>query len=508
MVEYALRIPRIMVMTRVLGPEFYGVLGLFAVFREILGKLMGLGTGDAVIQFLAESKKKSEETRMAATLSAANWVRFIMVLFSITLVFFGEDYFVEWISTFPAVSEISIGQLIWLIRLLLIGVFVQAIEAPFGNALQGFQAWRALLVVRILGAFASTLMPIGAALLGFGIVGIVFAQQAAFALMAVFILIAYIKIVRPFLKTPQFREKLTLCREILRFGLPLVFSSFFFMIYTYTDNLMLASMGNGPEDLSFYELARNLTAILLFAPTLIRSVMFPATAEFFSEVNIPRLEALFAFMFKHLFLSMLPVCACFSVFSSVIIQIVSGEKFLEASPGLAFLALLIIFRALGVPLFTCLVGAFRATDKQFIITLIGGILNVILNFFFIPKFGYMGAIYATAIGYFVSLPLGFYFLSKNMKIIVPWKTLLSSVIACVFIVAVLELCLRFNLFLAIGFIPFMGLLYAYLVIRWGAFDMQDFERASFIIERIPSKLVFVKNFLFRNAKPVTKGLQL
>ncbi len=502
-VEYIVRIPRMMVVARVLGPEYYGILGIFSVFREVFGRFVQLGTGDAIIQFLAENKKKQKYKNIKTTIKAASLIRLITLFICITIFFLYEKQIVFLVSKLSAVKNLQVHQLQWLLRLLLLGITIQALEGPFGNALQAFQAWKSLFIVRIVGAFVSSTFSIIAAILGFRLLGIVISQQLAFLIIALLIIYFYLKKIFPLLKNQKsnFFCVLQHTKNVLRFGLPLLFAQVFRLVYTYTDQIMLASLAKGPQALSFYEVARNCAMMLTFIPTLLRSVMFPATAEFFADKNIRRLEALFTFMVKHLFWLLLPLAMWMAVLSPIIIKIIAGTKYLQAAKALAILAILRIMLSFAVPFFTCLVGAFKRTEYQFIISFSGGLLNVALNAIWIPKYGYMGAIYATAIGHILSFSLAYYFLSTYMNLRFPFHYMFISIIfgslsSCLlFIVSII------NKFLLLFFIPIAVTLYLFGIIRFGLFDYQDIEYLSTLLKPFEKKFNFVFAFMKRYSRP-------
>lgn len=498
-IENILRFPRMMIVTRVLGPELYGILGVLGVFREFLGRFIQLGTGDAVIQFLAASKGRKDYAHIGATMRAAGYIRLVTISICLVSVLTFENKLTIWLSKYPAAENLPLSDIVWLIRLLLIGVIIQAMEGPLGNALQGFQAWRSLLVVRIIGAFAGTGLPIIAALAGYHLLGIWVAQQMAFLIIALAITWYYFKKVSPILEVPKFSETLSTVRPVLVFGLPLIFSQILRLVYTYADQLMLASMGKGAEEIGYYEVARNLALMLVFVPTLLRSVMFPASAEFYADKNIRRLEALFTFMVKHLFWFLLPLAVWMSVLSPLIVEIVAGTQFIPAAPGLTWLAMLMVMRAFGVPFFTCLVGALGRTKEQFYISASGGALNVILNIFWIPLYGYMGAIYATAMGHLLSFSLGVLFLTPHMKLNFPLRRMLVCTLFVASTVIMLDMGYAYHKVLAILLLPVAGVIYVGGIVRFGIFDSQDLEYLERLLPPVIKRISFLRHFMAQYA---------
>jgi O-antigen/teichoic acid export membrane protein len=499
-IENLLKIPRMMIITRVLGPEFYGLLGLFSVFREVAGKFIQLGTGDAVIQFLASAKAANDTRRIATTIGAAGLIRICTISISLFVFIFFEKELVVWIKTFPAALHVSAHEMIWLLRLLLIGIFIQAIEGPLGNALQGFQAWKSLLVIRIAGSVSATGFPIIAALMGFHLLGIIIAQQLAFLVVAILICYYYFIKVKKHFNHPALKETINQVKPVLLFGLPLIFSQFFMLIYSYTDQLMLAGMGKAAEELSYYEVARNAALTLTFFPTLLRSVMFPASAEFYAVKDPKRLQALFTFMVKHLFWFMFPLGIWMSVLSPLAIDILAGKQYLPAAQALSWLAVFMVMRSFGVPFFTCLVGSLGRTKDQFYISVAGGLLNIILNYFWIPKYGFMGAVYATGVGHLLGFSMGYLFLLPHMKLNFPFYPMMVAMGLTGLTSFILFWGMTFHFLLVIILLPLMALLYIVGIIRMGMFDRQDVGYFNRFMLPYEKRLSFVQNYLQQYAR--------
>ena len=500
--ENLLRIPRMMIVTRVLGPESYGLLGLFGVFRDVAGNFIQLGTGDAIIQFLATDKARQASEKISATMGAAAFIRLVTIFISLALFFLFEHEIILWMKRYPTTAHVSPREMIWLMRFLLFGIVVQAVEGPFGNALQGFQAWRSLLVVRIVGALASTGFPILAALLGFYLLGIVVAQQLAFVVMAVVIIYYYRIKIKKYLKRPKVKTVLHQLKPVLLFGLPLIFSQFFRLIYTYTDQLMLAGMGKAAAELSYYEVARNAAAMLVFVPALLRSVMFPASAEFYAQQEKSRLQALFTFMVKHLFWFLFPLGAWMAILSPLAIKIIAGSQYLPAARALAWLAIFVVMQAFAVPFFTCLVGALGRTRDQFYITLISGALNVLLNYWLIPGFGFMGAVYATGICHMIGFFLACLFLMPHMKLKFPFYTMVVSLVLSVLFALVIFGALSIHYVLVFILLPILFCLYLAALVRFHVFDQQDAGYLFRLAAPFQNRLPAIRRFVEKNTLPV------
>ncbi|UZP67555.1 flippase [Desulfovibrio mangrovi] len=500
--EALMKIPRMMVMTRILGPEWYGLLGLFGMARDVAGTFAQLGTGDAIIHHLAAAKAADDTERMGATLGAAGIIRLCTLFVLVLGVVLFRAEFVELAQDLPALASVRPDTLELIIVLLTIGVAVQIIEGPFGNALQGAQAWRALLVVRIINITASTILAIAAALLGLHLIGIVAAQQVGFIITAGVVFWFYLRYVRSTLKSPTFRQSLAEMRPVLLFALPLVLGQLFRYIYTYTDQLMLAAIGKAVAELSYYEVARNAAGMLAFVPTLLRSVMFPAASEFKVGRSLSELEALFAFMSKHLCWIMAPLALWMTAVSSLAIRVVAGEQYAVAAPALSWLAALMVINGFGVSLFTCLVGALGRTREQFVIEASGGGLNVALNYLLIPEYGFMGAVYATVTVKALGLMLGSFLLSRHMRLLFPARQALVCLVSATALGGVLWCAMQLSDWLVFLLLPFVAAGYLWSTVRFGVLDAQDLEYVNRLAGKLLARVAVLQGFVTRHAVPV------
>ncbi len=98
-------------------------------------------------------------------------------------------------------------------------------------------------------------------------------------------------------------------------------------------------------------------------------------------------------------LIMFPIALFVSFFSKEIIFFTFGEEFYGASEILKYLCWMVSLGLAGLPFATSMMANHH--EKKLIIpNIMRSLSNVILNYFFIKKYGYMGAVYSTVITYF------------------------------------------------------------------------------------------------------------
>jgi O-antigen/teichoic acid export membrane protein len=194
-------------------------------------------------------------------------------------------------------------------------------------------------------------------------------------------------------------------RKLFRHSLPMLLSGVFVTIYMKIDTLMITWMVDKDANKNYFDAGNYTAAVRLteafygIGVTLAGS-LFPAVVnglKISMEEFHKRLQRLF-----DLFTWMaIGVSVIISFFSQEITYLLYGKDYAESAPVLALMIWASVFVFQGVASSQALV----AENKQKYITLytvIGCIINIILNWFLIPAYGIKGAAYATLIAYFFS----------------------------------------------------------------------------------------------------------
>lgn len=210
-------------------------------------------------------------------------------------------------------------------------------------------------------------------------------------------------------------------KELLKDSWPLIFSSIVVMIYMRVDQIMIKEI-LGEYQVGIYSAAVRLGEAFYFIPTLITASLFPAILNAKNqseELYKQRIQRLYVFVLWMAIAIALPM----TFLSDWLILLIFGQAYQEAGQVLMVHTWASIFVFLGV-----------ASGKWYIIenlqrfnlinTIVGAILNVVLNLVFIPKFGVIGAAYTTLISYGVAAYLmssiwkesrpNFFMLSKSL----------------------------------------------------------------------------------------------
>jgi O-antigen/teichoic acid export membrane protein len=202
--------------------------------------------------------------------------------------------------------------------------------------------------------------------------------------------------------------------EILKVSIPLMFAQSVQFIMAWTDKLMLGNM-MGSEEVGIYFTAFKLSMFANIALMAINSIASPKFAELYAKKDFDGLKKVAHQSSKMIFLATLPLVLVFFVFPEFLLGLF-GEEFKVGVKAFVFLS----FGKLISSLSGSVGNILQMTGKQVIfmnVLFVGAIVNVLLNFFLIPKFGINGAALASMISltmwnlimvYFVKREFGFY----------------------------------------------------------------------------------------------------
>jgi PST family polysaccharide transporter len=186
--------------------------------------------------------------------------------------------------------------------------------------------------------------------------------------------------------------------DLLQLGWPVIFSGLAIMVYMRLDVVMLKMM-QGDFAVGIYAAATRVSEVWYFIPTAIVSSVSPAImkAKNDPELFYRRLRKLFSLMT----LSAFVIGSIVALASRTIIHVLYSNGYSGAAPVLAIHVWASVFVFLGVAQspWDISTNLLRLSLGR---TVAGAVINIVLNFFLIPRFAAVGAAIATVVAYAVS----------------------------------------------------------------------------------------------------------
>ena len=184
----------------------------------------------------------------------------------------------------------------------------------------------------------------------------------------------------------------------LKRGWPLILVAMAAFIYTRTDQIMIKHMVSD-EAVGNYAAAIRVSEIFYFIPLLITQSIFPKIIE----VKLKSEQEYFKLLeklYKILVWTAIPISLGLFVFSDSIVAVLYGEKYIEASSILNILAFAIVFNAIG-SITTKILYTEHYEKKYMYRSILGALVNIMLNFWLIHLYGASGAALSTIITLFI-----------------------------------------------------------------------------------------------------------
>ncbi|PIY08980.1 MAG: hypothetical protein COZ18_09490 [Flexibacter sp. CG_4_10_14_3_um_filter_32_15] len=201
-------------------------------------------------------------------------------------------------------------------------------------------------------------------------------------------------------KVKKWKWNTPIAKVMLRDAAPLIFSGIAVSIYMRIDQIMIKQF-LGDEASGYYGAAVRISEMWYFLPVVFAGSLFPAIVEL-QKNNLEKYKKRMQQFFDFLLWSAIAIALPITFLSEwIIVDILPyGEEFLPSAAVLSVHVWAGVFVATGVAGSRWLL----AENKQiynFLQTSLGAILNFVLNWYWLPKYGLLGAAYATVISYFV-----------------------------------------------------------------------------------------------------------
>lgn len=363
---------------RYLGPERFGLLNYAVSFVGLFTAFATLGLDQIVIRNLVQNIENRDQLLGTA---------FILKLMGGILLFGAVALAVRFTS-----SDSYTKLLIFIIAGGMIFESLKVVDFYFQSQVLG----RFSSIAGICALCASSLLRISLVFFQAPLVWFAVAQVFSTGILGLMLLFFYFKHGRSVLK---WHFDWSAAKELLQDSWPLILSGLVVMIYMRIDQVMIKEM-LGSEAVGNYAAATRLSEAWYFIPMIIIQSLFPAILNAKSqseECYYRRLQSLYNLMVR---LSVI-IALLMTFLSDWIINLLYGAEYSQAATVLA----IHIWAGINVAMGAVWSKWIISENKQLIATyghVVGAILNIIFNIFFIPKFGIKGAALATLFSYFFS----------------------------------------------------------------------------------------------------------
>jgi len=362
---------------RYLGPEQLGILSYAQSMVAIFAIFSSLGLDGIVVRELVKNQKKRDEF-----LGAAFLLKIIGSIVSVTLIYILVNNVNYEKITSILVIVISISTIFY---------SFQVIEFYFqANILSKYSTYANLFALAISSLLKVLFIILNMPLIYFAITIVL---EAFF--IAVFHIYFYHK---KMLYIRNWKYNFTIIKKLLFDSWPFIFSAFAVVIYMKIDIIMIKSMLDN-NAVGQYTVGIRFSEVWSFIPVVVSASLFPAiiNAKMNQQLYRKRLENLYMLMIW----IAIPIAIVVALFSNKIITFFFGNQYLDAIEVLQIHIWSNVFIFLLVAS-----GKWFIAENYGIHALLrnisGATVNILLNYLLLPKYGIVGAAYATLISYAIA----------------------------------------------------------------------------------------------------------
>lgn len=199
--------------------------------------------------------------------------------------------------------------------------------------------------------------------------------------------------------------------KIFVYGLFLLFNNLFFQIDT-----ILLGLWKGEYEVGIYQSVFKLILLPLIIPDIFTNALMPTLSRLFSA-DIEKWKRTGFFFNKFLTVTVIPISLVFFVFPEKVVGLLYGSnKFLDAIPVLRILSVTFFIR-FSFESFSLMLTTSNRIPLRMWTVLTVTVLNISLNYFFINKYGALGAAIVSVISNISVLLVYLYFLRE---LVVGW----------------------------------------------------------------------------------------
>lgn len=365
-------------LARYLGPSNYGLFSYSVAFTSIFLGISKLGMDGIIVKEIVQKPES-----YIKVLGTAFWLKFLAAgfLFSLISLFL---YFFE-IGSVPPHYILIIS----------LGMFFQSFEV-IDFYFQAQVNGKAISKCKFVQLTISSILKILFIYMRLGLIYFIVVTLLDFVSLAISLLIAY---KRSNLDSFAIQFDKESAKRILLKSWYLALAGIVVTLYMRIDQLMIGEI-LGLKQVGLYSIAVRLCEIWYIFPALISDALFPAIINA-KSVNQALYQKRLIRLFSLLFWISCLIGALTCIFSSTLINKLFGSNYSDAIPVVIIYAWAGIFVSFGVASEKWLITE-DLNVFSFWRTFSGLIINVIANLILIPKYGIMGAAWATLISYGVA----------------------------------------------------------------------------------------------------------
>jgi stage V sporulation protein B len=378
-----------LISARFLGSTKWGILNIANSVVSFGATFQNIKVRPGLVKHISNLRYEEDEGNIGSYVKVGVLLSMIASLIIFTIVFMSSDYL--------AVNYYKNPELGFYIKILSFSLFAKNMLTTVYGVVIGFERMEYYGIMQVVYSILKSLLTPLLVFFGFGLFGAVIGELGPVTITGIIATIILFKLINPS-KGEKTISYLLIAKQLLRFGIPLYFSS---LLLGIRPNLYTSLLGVHVSE----EIVGNWSVVLWFS-TLISFVNAPisnALFPLFSKLdNNQDLEFVYKIGVKYSTLFVFPIIFTIMSLSDNIFAVLFPGDYVLAPTFLRYYMITFLYIGLGLTCNGSLLNGRGLTNSVFTANLIQFIITVPFSFYIIPNFGVNGIIFLLLIGTLLS----------------------------------------------------------------------------------------------------------
>ncbi len=448
-------------------PQSYGQFSIGFALIGFLGVIVFLGLDSGIARFIPYYLGKNKNKELSATLSAGLFIPLLISIFMSIIMYSSSNF----ISTYFFHNS----ALIPILKLFALSMPILIVNRFFVIALQSFQDAKYVTWLKyVFENLAKVFLTIFFIKIWRNAYGITIGFSTSIILTTIILILIFNKF---FFKIKNFSLKnKKVIGSIFGYSTPLMFAGLLDMIIEWTDSLMIGHFHTDTL-VGIYNAAIPTAFLLLIIPQSLLYLFFPVVTQLYAKKDMISVRYLYNNLSRWAYFLNFPIFLSIFIFSKQILNILFGKEYAAGAIALSILSAGLFIFSMTIKDLS-LVRMLQNSKTILLISASAAILNIILNWLFIPVYSIIGAATATSISFSFSSIIYLVLAYRKFKIIPFSKDYLKATIA-----AVISILLSYKIdnilfkittkYVILVDLSIMSIIYLLLLILFKTFNSED-----------------------------------
>jgi O-antigen/teichoic acid export membrane protein len=353
-----------------LSPYEFGIYNYLIAFAALIVIFSDFGFSTATSKFVAEnSSSKSSIRRVLYSVSIPVFI--VAILISLFIIFLGKPIF---------------GDYYFFVLFFIPGLFVGPLIDVFDGIYRGLERFKILALISSFSGFVSLVLSFFL-IQHYGILGAIISGIVFDFLFFILLFVYFGKI--------EFRADKKIIDSILKYSFLVGLSSLSYYLYTRADILVLKYFGFVVE-IGYYEIVNKIFNVIVIPFHILGQVVAPMMTKLYYSKKYEDVKSRYLSQIALIFCLGILLAIFFYFLLPFLISIFFPKYYNDIILKLVFVLLLVFpFRIVAAYASHGFLMPTGNVHMSLIVLAVAGPLNVILDFVFIVKFGFLGVVYST-----------------------------------------------------------------------------------------------------------------